>query len=55
MMGEPIIIWPPCGGNFIGAEADALCVAEVGPGFLDCSDYYGYLLQGDEVACCPSE
>jgi hypothetical protein len=50
-MGEPIIIWPPCGGNEYG---DA-CQGELETGFYDCSDYYYYLLQPGEIACCPSE
>jgi hypothetical protein len=52
-MGEPIIIWPPCGGN--DEYGNQECEAEVGPGFLDCSDEYYYLLQPGEIACCPSE
>jgi hypothetical protein len=53
-MGEPIIIWPPCGGND-DEYGDQVCVAEAGAGFSDCSDYYYYLLQPGEIACCPGE
>lgn len=53
-MGEPIIIWPPDGGNLYG-DPCTVYGQEYGIPLLDCSDEYYYLLQPGEYACCPAE
>jgi len=51
-MGEPIIIWPPDGGNYYGDPCTYYGEQE-GTLLSDCSEEYWYLLEPGEYACCP--
>ena len=46
-MGDPIIIWPPCGGDY-----QQNCATALGYGWVDCTAEYQYALQPGEEACC---
>jgi hypothetical protein len=50
-MGEPIIIWPPDGGNLYG-DPCTVYGQEYGIVLVDCSDEYSGLLESGQYACC---
>jgi hypothetical protein len=52
-MGQPIIVWPPDGGQFTdyGDQNTQACIDALGTGYADCSDQYQYEV-GDGLACC---
>lgn len=54
-MGEPIIIWPPDGGNFDYGDIFSPECAQLGEGYVDCTDgydvVYGYEADSGLVCC----
>ena len=52
IMGEPIIIWPPDGGNYYG-DPCTYYGQLYGVPLYDCSDEYS--VQPGEYACCWGE
>ena len=50
-MGEPVIIWPPDGGNYdYGDNFTSVCESYLGANWYDCTDE---VQGGTGLACCP--
>lgn len=53
--GEPIIVWPPDGGNYNYSDSyTSVCVTEIGSPWVDCTDQYDAAYGGDDsgLVCC---
>ena len=58
-MDDPVVIWPPDGGNYDDYNGDSMtsvCQSWVGYNYVDCTGgydaAYGYEI-GDGLVCCP--